>query len=87
MPVETFNKMRKSNCQLCDGFGVVTCVNNGNEYVRACTCVAGDSQSLERYKHFHDVLLYKLDFKLTEKETDIYNSLRKGKKAVSLCPF
>ena len=87
MPVETFNKMRKSNCQLCDGFGVVTCVNNGHEYVRACNCTAGAQQNMAQFRPYKDRLLYALDFELTDKETEIYNSLRKGKRAVDLCPF
>lgn len=88
---ENFRRMRKSRCALCDGWGIVTVMHNGEEVAKACTCNAGYSQSNQMLKFFpiFEELKYPTDLKLTEAENEIFLKLIKNKnvKLAELCPF
>lgn len=83
----SWNNMRRSNCKLCDGFGMVTILSENEEVTKSCNCVAGDKINLPKFKKFFDKLKYSTDIELTEKENEIYQKLINGKEIKELCPF
>ena len=63
-----------SNCLLCNGYGVVTCIKNEAEVAMACKCKAGDKVDLIKYNGHP--LRDDPDMVLTEKEEAVYKALK-----------